>query len=140
MNKRGRKSTASLSVVTIDVNAQRPDPPSELTATQAKVWRETVETTPAGWFRAGDHLLTAYCRHVVSAGFLAGLIDKCRPDIGDKDGLGRLGRLLAMRARETAAISSLATRMRLTKQARAHSRSAGRAFDGTPGGKPPWEV
>lgn len=134
MRKRGRKSSAELSVVPIDCKAQRPPPPADLTPAQAKIWTDIVDTSPAGWFRDGDVLLGLYCRHVHTGNQLAKLINDCKVDLHD---LQRLGRLLAMRDRETRMMMSLATKMRLTQQARITPRSAGRQMEET--GRKLWE-
>ena len=121
---------------------RRPPPPADLTAPQAKIWREIVDSTPDGWFSAvQEPLLAAYCRHVCSADELARMINKRKPE----DDLRRYDTLLRMRERETKAISSLATRMRLTQQSQMHPRTAARAMGGGQAGqklwdrKPPWE-
>lgn len=65
--------------------------------------------------------------------------------LGDRDKLRRYSRLLGMRVRETAAMSALATKMRLTQQSQIQPRSAGREWDANSSGaklwdrKPPWE-
>jgi hypothetical protein len=92
------------------------------------LWQAIVDTSPAGHFREGDALLTAFCWHSESANRLAKLIDDI--EMGCED-LRRLGRLLTMRERETRMLSTLATKMRLTQQARMHPRTAGRAFENT---------
>jgi hypothetical protein len=136
MRQRGRKSTASLSVVPISIDAQRPAPPSNLNKPQADLWRSIVADMPAGWFRSGDALLTMFCRHADTGNWLSKLIDAEPRDLAN---LQRLDRLLAMRARETQMVSSLATRMRLTQQARISPRSAGRAVDNAATGRKLWE-
>jgi hypothetical protein len=133
--KRGRKSSASLSIVPIDVSRQRPEAPTGLTSDQAAVWSATVGSTPAGWFSEGDALLTIYCRHVATSDKLAAIINAYDLKSGT---MARFGRLLAMRERETRMITHLATKMRLTQQARMHSRSAARAFEAEPRSEP-WE-
>jgi hypothetical protein len=137
MRKRGRKSSAELSTVTISVEARRPSPPAELTDKQAQIWHDIVDTVPGGWFRPSEEpLLVAYCRHVVSAHSVSKKIDAFNFESGE---LKVLDRLLRMRERETRALSSLATRMRFTQQARMHPRTAGRAEDGLQGGRKLWE-
>ena len=74
MGARGRKSAASLSVVTPFL--QRPRPPAELTKEQAKEWRVIVNRLPPDWFQPEVFpLLVAYCRHVASARFVAKQLD-----------------------------------------------------------------
>lgn len=60
MIKRGRKSTAALSVVAL--SKARVQPPAHLTEAQAAEWRSIVDSLPADYFRPGDiPLLAAYC-------------------------------------------------------------------------------
>ena len=146
MAKRGRKSAAELSVVRVALEGYRPGPPDDLSAQQAHIWREVVESVPGGWISpAQESLLAAYCRHVSTANRLAAMIDQCEPDLKEAGDLHRYAKLLAMRERETKALSSLATRMRLTQQSQMHARSAGRAWESNHPGpklwdrKPPWD-
>lgn len=117
MGTRGRKSTASLTVVASHVEAlDRPDAPYDLTDEESDEWRAVVNRLPADWFpRETWPLLSQFCRHVVNARRVAQLIAKTTSgknlDIGDYD------KLLAMQEREGRAMSSLATRMRITQQA-----------------------
>lgn len=137
MKQRGRQSSASLSVVCIDVSRQRPPPPKYLTLDQRKVWREIVESTPAGWFSREDQLLVAYCRSVCTCNYIAKLINELRPSFELAD-LKRWDKLLRMQDREDRLVCSLATKMRLTQQSRMHARTAARAVASEPLHKP-WE-
>jgi hypothetical protein len=142
MRQRGRKSSASLSVVPVSFEARRPPPPAHLNAIEKKTWRDIVNSCPAGWFSvAQEPLLAAYCCHESAARFLSKLIEKSRPAdlFADRDKLRRYAKLLTMRSRETAALSALATRMRLTQQARIQPRSAGRAWDANHSGPKLWD-
>ena len=117
MGKRGPSSIAALSISakTSSIEAvQRPDAPYELTDEQATEWWAIVNRMPADWFPRETHgLLTQYCRHVVNARRVAQLITKCeKPKSLDID---QYNQLLIMQEREGRAISSLATRMRLTQ-------------------------
>jgi hypothetical protein len=138
MIQRGRKSSAELAVVPgvprIDA-IQKPDPPAELTPDQAETWKITVAAMRRDWFGPENGpLLVQYCRHVTNANVVAKAITAT--DI--KADLARFARLGAMQARETSAIISLSTKMRLTHQASRDSRHVKR----DPGaGRPrPWEV
>lgn len=117
METRGRKSAAELTLVKADGLAaiRRPDPPQELTDEQAHEWRSVVNRLPAEWFPRETHgMLAQYCRHVVSARRVAQLIADLEQNedfsVEDYD------RLLKMQEREGRAISSLATRMRISQQ------------------------
>jgi phage terminase small subunit len=140
MAKRGRKSAAELSVVRVAIDGSRPPPPDGLTDGQARAWREIVESLPADWISpAQEPLLAAYCRHVSAADQLAEIINKFEPDLKQAGDLQRLNKILAMRERETKALSSIATRMRLTSQSQMHPRTAARAIGGANGGPKPWD-
>lgn len=117
MSQRGRKSAAALSVVTEKPVSylERPEPPADLTAEQAEEWICVTDGLPAEWFSSVTHgLLTQYCRHVVAARKVSQLIAGAEAEkeliIEDYD------RLLKMQEREGRALSSLATRMRITQQ------------------------
>lgn len=117
MDQRGRKSAASLEVVTGEgiTAIRRPDPPSELTDEQSHEWRSIVNRLPAEWFPRETHgMLAQYCRHIVASRRVAQLI-------GDFEGRDEIDieaydRLLKMQEREGRAMSSLATRMRISQQ------------------------
>jgi hypothetical protein len=116
--QRGRKSAASLTVISSsDVETlRRPDPPEELTEEQAAEWRAVVNRLPADWFPQETHqLLVQYCRHVVCARRVAQLIEQA--EAADELDIVDYARLLRMQEMEGRAMSSLATRMRLTQQA-----------------------
>jgi hypothetical protein len=127
---------------------RRPPPPAYLSASATKLWKAIVADSPSGWFTvAQEPLLAGFCSHASTAEFISKLIEKERPDdlLGDRDKLRRYTRLLGMRVRETAAMSALATKMRLTQQSQIQPRSAGRTWDANTSGpklwdrRPPWE-
>lgn len=117
MEGRGRKSSASLSVISSgNVQAvRRPDAPNELTDEQAKEWADIVSRLPADWFPRETHgMLISYCRHIVSARRIAQLIEAA--EAAEAFDVDEYDKLLKMQERESRAMSSLATRMRLTQQ------------------------
>lgn len=125
MKKRGRKSAASseLAIASPVETISRPDAPYDLTDEQAQEWWAVVNRLPADWFPRETHgMLTQYCRHVVAARKVAQLITKSEKsrsfDVDEYD------RLLKMQEREGRAISSLATRMRISQQATVRAESA----------------
>ena len=132
MGQRGRKSGAALEVATVTAIA-RPDAPYDLTDEESEEWWAVVNALPADWFRRETHgLLTQYCRHVVRARRVAQLVHDAEKqkniDVEAYD------RLLKMQEREGRALSSLATRMRITQQATYdESKSKGK-----PAVKRPW--
>lgn len=113
---------------------QRPDAPYDLTDEQSEEWWAVVNRLPAEWFTRETHsLLAQYCRHVVTARRVAQLIASVEQE-AELD-IARYDQLLKMQEREGRAISSLATRMRMTQQATMTKR----ADKGAAGMKKPWE-
>src|SRR4028119_1732846 len=104
MRQRGRKSSASLSVIPLATEGRRPAPPTHLNATAKKLWKAIVADSPGGWFTvAQEPLLAGFCSHASTADFISKLIEKDAPiDVTDRDKLRRHSRLLGMRARESA--------------------------------------
>jgi hypothetical protein len=134
--KRGRQSGASLMVSDLRESIQvveRQKPSHDLTDEEVEVWHAVVSTVPADWFDRGTApLLSQYCRHVVQARRLAELIEKATSDadlqITDYD------RLLKMQQRESGAICSLATKMRISQQSTTNHRG-----NKTEENRKPWE-
>lgn len=134
--KRGRPSTAALSVVAMPTERiERQLPPAELTEEQRGVWFEVVEAEPADWFSPSTRpLLAQYCRHVVQARRIGELIEDATadPDLKPKD----YDRLLKMQERESRAVSGLATKMRIAQQSTRTHRGNARTSTGP---HKPWE-
>lgn len=131
MGTRGRISGAALSVIGPSgiETVRRPDVPGDLTAEQGAEWRAVVSRLPADWFPRETHpMLSAYCRHVVSARRVAEMIAALEDELSrePEDGESRatitlkaakaMDRLLKMQEREGRAITSLATKMRISQQ------------------------
>ena len=118
MGARGPRAKATYDVRSANIVAiERPDAPYDLNDEQSEEWRAVVDRLPAEWFpRETWPILAQYCRHVVSARHIAKLIH----DLERRDGgfeVDEYDKLLKMQEREGRALSSLATRMRLTQQA-----------------------
>ena len=135
MGSRGRESAASVTVIGSRgiETVRRPDPPDELTDEQAAEWRAVTNRLPADWFPRETHaMLATYCRHVVAARRVADLVTAIEAE-SDFD-IVAYDRALKMQEREGRAISSLATRMRMSQ----HS-SYDKTKKKTVTGKRPWE-
>ena len=140
MAKRGRKSAAALTVVpspdpAVIERVERPRPPARLNEAEREIWVGVVNSLPADWFDgATGSVLEQYCAHVVQARRIGDLIEQAAEDsdlrIGDYD------RLLRMRERETRAMVSLATKMRITQQ-RTRNHRGNKAIVGV---RKPWEA
>lgn len=124
MGARGRKSAASLAVASRPIEVvQRPDAPYDLTDEQSEEWWAVVNRMPADWFPRETHgLLAQYCRHVVAARRVAQLVDQ--ETASEQFDVDRYDQLLKMQEREGRAISSLATRMRISQQATVRAEQA----------------
>lgn len=137
VGSRGRTSSAALELVGtggIVAEVPRPAPPDELNEEQAAEWRNVVNRLPADWFPAETHsMLAQYCRHVIAARRIGQLV--ARAESGDEFDLREYDKLLQMQDREGRAMSSLATRMRMTQQS---TYSEKKSKGGTISGKP-WE-
>lgn len=141
---RGRKSAASLSAIALQqpvTSTQRLNAPAHLSNAEQSVWVELVNDQPAAAFGPTHApLLEIYCRHVVQARVLADEIANFdRAWLADDDGLKRYDRLLAMNEREGRAASSLATRLRITRQA-IDQQTVARLQVNSPKGRKPWEL
>lgn len=137
MGVRGRKSAAELTVISGDgiETIRRPDAPAELTEEQADEWRAVTNRLPADWFPRETHsLLAQYCRHVIAARRIAQLVDSI--EAAEQFDLDAYDKALKMQEREGRALSSLATRMRITQQATVRASQARKP----PTVKKPWET
>jgi hypothetical protein len=142
MGERGRKSAAALSIIPAEA-LFRPKAPDHLTPLQANEWRAIVARMPPTWFSRETHgLLTAYVRHFANAKLVAEQIDAFETEwLRDAEGLERFDKLSRLLEREQRALSSLATRMRITQGSQLRADKAASATAKHPEGiRPPWEI
>ena len=143
MATRGRKSTAALSVALAEsvTHTRRLGPPVHVSDAERSVWLEVVNDQPAEAFTATHGpLLELYCRHVVQARVIADeLANFDRAWMADDEGLKRYDKLLGMAERESRAASSLATRLRITRQA-IDQQTVARTLNNHSRAKKPWEL
>lgn len=145
MAQRGRKSAAAVAVaaqVGPVISESRLRPSIHLSDAEQTVWARLVNDHPASAFTETHRdMLEMYCQHTMQAQVLADEIQSFdRAWLADDDGLKRYDRLLAMREREVRAASSLATRLRITRQATTDPKTVGRANASTARSKKPWEI
>lgn len=135
MGARGRKSAASLAVVGVQ-EIERPDPSPQLTTEQGQEWIAIINRMPADWFPRETHgMLEQYCRHIVSSRRVADLVeDLLAGKVLTSNWVEDYDRILKMQEREGRAMSSLATRLRITQQT---LMSKGKTRGGT-SVKKPW--
>jgi hypothetical protein len=145
MAQRGRKSAASMEVAALAApigSARRLEAPAHLSDAERAVFIELINDQPASAFSATHApLIELYCRHVVQARVLSEeLLNFDRNWLADDDGLKRYDRLLAMAERESRAASSLATRLRITRQAIDQQTVARALINAPKAKKKPWEL
>ena len=133
MKQRGRRSAASQGmenvVKLVDVGQQKPEPPEFLTAEQRQVWRDIVTSMRAGsFYPATFPLLECYCRAVVTARFIEGLLRKCDYKSEPK----QYRALLQMQSAQSATLSMLATKLRLLPRANTRKERHETDASGTP--------
>ena len=121
-----RRSAASLAVLPPASRIQRPEPPDRLDKEEAEEWRKVVGRLPPEWFPGETHaMLEEFCIHVIRSRMIAEWVKGFKSEfLRMEGGVERIDKLLAMGEREARIIASLATRMRLTQQSRAHSTVA----------------
>jgi hypothetical protein len=120
--------------------------PAELTDEQAAVWNRVTASQPADHFLKDEDNLVQYCRHVIEARDIAGTIRMLKASISEMsraEGTTPLAVILSatktldnwlkMQERESRAIATLATKMRITQQATTNRR--GNKIEA----KKPWE-
>lgn len=136
MGTRGRVSSSALEVVgpkALEI-VERQRPPHDLTDEETEIWAAVVGAESADWFSPSTvPLLAQYCRHVIHARRVAELIERATsdPELTAKD----YDRLLKMQERESRAIATLATKMRISQQSARNDR----LHKKTPAARKPWE-
>lgn len=137
MIQRGKKATAALAVVSF--TSRLAEPPADLTAEQAEVWKSVIATKPSDWFQADTlPLLAAYCRAVVEHTWISAQIDAHKVEwLSDDAGLRRYDVATKLQERQARLMTSLATKMRLTQQSQYAARGAARE-SGKASGDRPW--
>lgn len=142
MGARGPKSSNELAAIgpTGIAITRRLDPPEDLTAEAAEVWRGIVNANPADLFSPGSApLLAQLCRHTIAARRVAQSLARVETADGDFDDV-RWFQLLARQEAESKVIAQLATRLRLTPQSRYTPHGAATAARKVRTGPAPWEA
>ena len=143
MATRGRQSAASQAVGLMSPISQekRLEAPLHISDAERAVWIEVINDQPAGAFTATHSpLLEMYCRHVTNARMIADqVLNFDQAWTADDDGLRRYDKLLAMSERESRAASSLATRLRITRQA-VDQQTIARTLVNQVKTRKPWEL
>jgi hypothetical protein len=139
--QRGRKSAASLSIIAARLPGERPEPLDDLTDEQAEEWLKIVNRMPVDWFTVETwSVLAQLCRHICFARMIGMELSRFDPRLlHGEAGVDKFDKLTKIHEREGRAISSLATRLRLTPQSRYDVQKAHTAVKNTPIEKP-WQL
>lgn len=130
--KRGRKSVASLAVMT-PVSARRLPPPKDLQPAAAEHWRAVVGAWPPAHFSMKDApLLEMLAKTMAEA-------DRLERMLADADDIAQLKAMYGLLDKARARAAQCLRGLRITRQAQTDSRAAGRAAaqDRPPA---PWET
>lgn len=125
MAQRGRKSSASLSIVPLTQPAPsiRPQPPARLGKVARDIWRSTTSSRPADYFDAASlPMLEAYCRAHAEYLRVQSALESMNPKRDAKE----YARLARTADSLTGRAAMLATKMRLSQQSRYDGRTAAR--------------
>ena len=144
MAQRGRKSSEAVLAAAHAAPAvpqERLRPSAHLSDAEQAIWARIICDQPASAFSETHRdMLEMYCQHVVSAQVLDDELKAFdREWLRDDDGLKRYDTLLKMREREVRSASSLATRLRITRQA-VDQQTIARQIVNAPKSRKPWEV
>jgi hypothetical protein len=125
----------TMSVGPIEV-IDRPLPPIDFDDREAAIWSSIVNSMPADWFNIGSvPLLTQYVRHVVASQNLAFLIANATAN-SEEINVKEYIALLRAQKEESNALSSLATKLRISNQSLINKRGNHKEISGK---KKPWE-
>jgi hypothetical protein len=141
------------------VPGARVAPPPELNEAESATWRKIVERLPADWFTAENTpLLKELCRHIGHADALSVDIANVRSELASLAGArcetpedevlrrkmirvatADYHALLRLHAFQTERIGNLATKMRLSQQARLAPAVSKAKAENAPAGTKPWQ-
>ena len=130
----GRISSAALAIAPVAPWA-RLDAPETLTACEVAIWREIAATKPSDWFKADcAPILEAYCKSITHYRDMVSKLDNPPDDIKDHlklaEAVGKQARLMG----------ELASKLRMTPQARYTPGSAATASKKAAVAAKPWSA
>jgi hypothetical protein len=116
MKQRGRKSSASLSIVAVN-DHKRPRPPAHLSEPEADIWRSLTSAMPPRHFDSALFLLESLCCTINVGNVLMRELHRYDdPALKNPANFAIYEKLLAMNCRQSALVASLSTKLKLTKQ------------------------
>lgn len=136
MGVRGRTAAAELSVAVTNIPGQRPEPPAKLSKRQKEEWQAVVARMPANWFtRENQALLVEYCRWVDRSDVLEAAVQAAVAAGRTEDS----AQLFSVAKQASSTLATLATKMRMSQQARHEKGVAATAIKHEMNGTRPWQ-
>lgn len=120
---------------------KRPEPPDDLTAAQAAIWRKVVATEPPDFFAsyAAQEMLKDLCSHRATVDAMNQEFKNFRIEwMKSDEGMRKLREFINIRGTETRNFASAARQLRLTNQSRYTPQAAATASRNTAKVRP-WE-
>jgi phage terminase small subunit len=121
LRKRGRISTAALSVVPqdeVDVRRGRPAAPDRLSTPERDLWERLIFSRRPGWFAGAEELLESYCTTVTQLQQIETALRKTKAGTSE-----RYMKLARMHRQVVMLTATLATRLRLSPSTRLDRRT-----------------
>jgi hypothetical protein len=122
---------------------KRAEPPADMAADQAEIWRKTVATEPPEFFAtdATKCLLADYCRHRATVDRMTAIIEAVEGEwYRTAAGIKMFSDLCKVRDRESRAAADKAVKLRVTNQSRWTPHTGGTAaMNVAKMDKKPWE-
>ena len=135
---RGRKSSASLSVVPVLPGRGRPEPPPDLDELEQRVWRQVIDALPSHWLdTAGQVILRRLVAQAAVSErqeFRLRQLRAQQQDVGEE-----AGALAAQHGVAAKNVAYLLSQLRATPRSRMVSRAAGPRLEGASESRP-WEI
>jgi hypothetical protein len=120
--------------VPIVPDLRRPEPPPDLTETEARAWRSITASKPATWFHGAESILARLCTKIAICEALERRLRLMW------EGSGRIDdKLLAMHRQEALAVAKLSQALRLSPGSRYTPRAATQYLNEAKVSRP-WEI
>jgi hypothetical protein len=135
---RGRKSSASLSVLPVVAGRGRPEPPVGLDSLEKQIWRDVVDALPAHWLDlTGQIILRRLVAQAAISERREARLRQLRAQ--DQDGGQDADALAALHGVSAKTVAYLLGQLRATPRSRMISRAAGPQIEQAPRFRP-WEI
>ena len=135
---RGRKSSASLSVVPRVPGRGRPEPPPDLDVLEQRIWREVIDALPGHWLdQAGQLVLRRLAAQTAVTERQEVQLRQLRAQ--EQDGGEEAAILAAQHGVSAKNVAYLLVQLRATPRSQLRSRAAGSQMEQAPDSRP-WDI